>query len=474
MARRRAVAALLATLALPASAHAGTPGRWTRVTFPTGQNIDQVGLVRAPDGVLHVDFLAKNTGDSTKTDVFHDAITAAGAVGTPEPIQQGWASLSNPAIILDGGGLRAFFGGIRTIDPGETNNNLNTATAPLSGGAWALAPDTVATDSSAYASPMSSTVAGGAPWQAWAGTAGVFVHRGLDPNAPNADLESQLGGCCGYDPGLVTEPSTGAPVVAWFSNATGKTGVWAQALDPATGNPVGGATFMPGSATNGNADQQLARTPIAVRPGKPGAFIAYPGNYPTTTRVVLWQVGAPRSTVVATGGGEHRTVTLAGAPDGRLWVLWEQRAANGTPRVFARRSNPTVTAFGGTVEVAPPPRASDGWKLDADAQTGVVDVLGSFTTPEGLATWHTQILPGLTLEAKRPRARRGGKVAIAVRTLDAGAPLGGVTVRAAGRSVKTASNGRVTLTVKRGKRRSLKLTATRAGYAAATATVRLS
>ena len=94
------------------------------------------------------------------------------------------------------------------------------------------------------------------------------------------------------------------------------------------------------------------------------------------------------------------------------------------------------------------------------------------TTPEGLATWHTQILPGLTLVASKPKARRGGRVSLSFRVLDAGAPLGGVKVKAAGRTATTAANGRGSLTVARGKRRSVKLVATRAGYAADSVTVR--
>ena len=464
---------LVAALApVPATAQAGVPGRWDRVTFPTGDNIDQVYLARAPDNVLHVVFIAKNAGDQTLTDVFHDAITPAGGVGTPNPVTQGWATISNPAVLVDGGGLRAFFGGIRTTNTEDPNSNLNTATAPIGGNPWALFTGTVATGDAAYGGNMSTTAAGGVPWQTWAGTAGVFVHRGLDPSTPNVDLQGQLGGCCGYDPGIVTEPSTGAPVVAWASNATGKQGVWVQALNPGTGAPAGGAVQMPGSTTGGQFSQQLARTPIAIRPGKPGAFVAYPGNYPTTTKVLLWKVGAPSSTTVASGGGEHRNVTLAGAPDGRVWVLWEQRTSSGAPRVYARRSNPAVTAFGETVSIAGP-QASDGWKLDADAQTGRVDVLGSFTNRVGLATWHTQLLPGLTLVAQKAKHLKGGRVSIKVRVLDAGSAISGASVSAAGKKVKTAANGRATLTLSRGKRRSLTLTATRSGYGKDTAKVSL-
>src|SRR4051795_8060293 len=97
------IALSLAVLALaPAAAQAGVPGRWDRVTFPTGVNIDQVYLARAPDNVLHLVFVAKNTGDQSLTDLFHDAITPAGAGAAPDPVTQGWAARANPALLLDG------------------------------------------------------------------------------------------------------------------------------------------------------------------------------------------------------------------------------------------------------------------------------------------------------------------------------------------------------------------------------------
>jgi hypothetical protein len=154
-------------------------------------------------------------------------------------------------------------------------------------------------------------------------------------------------------------------------------------------------------------------------------------------------------------------------------VLWEQRTSTGAPRVFARRSNPAVTAFGETVSFAPPPKASDAWKLDADAQTGKVDVLGSFSTPAGLATWHTQVLPGLTLVTQKAKRLKDGRVSIRVRVLDAGAAISGASVGVAGKKVKTGAGGRATFTIARGKRRSLTLTASRSGYGKDTAKVKL-
>src|SRR5436305_12121319 len=120
MSPRRLVPLVLAAavLGVPSAALAGAPGSWTPVTPATGVNIDQVTLLRTPDGVLHVAWLAKNAADATREDLATAPVSPAGAVGAPVAIETGWASLSNPALAAaPGGGLRIFFGGIRSLDP---------------------------------------------------------------------------------------------------------------------------------------------------------------------------------------------------------------------------------------------------------------------------------------------------------------------------------------------------------------------
>ena len=462
--RRAALGAALSLLALPAAARAGGPGTWTRVTPTDGVNIDQVTLLRTADGVLHVGWHAHNPADSTKEDLATAPISPAGALGAAVPIQSGWASMSNPAFAAaPGGGMRIFFGGIRSLDPNETQTNLSTASAPQAGAPWALQTGNVAESGAAYSSPVSAvTLADGTPLVSWASGSGVFVHRGLTPGSGDPDLQAALGGCCGYDTGLGADGTTGTPFVAWYSNGNGHQGVYAEQIDPASGGPAAAAILMPGSVTGGNGSPQLARTPITGRPGRPGVYVAYPGGYPTQTKVLLWKVGSPGSATLAKDAGDNRDVTLAAAPDGRLWVLWGF-AAGGRPRVFARRSNAAATTFGATVSIPPPPGAQSIWKLDASAQAGVVDVLGSYTTPGSLATWHTQIRPGLTLQA----SRSGRKVH--VRVLDAGDPVAGAKLKAAGHGATTAANGRATITLptKKGK---VTVTATKGGYTSAKVT----
>jgi hypothetical protein len=461
--------------AAPAVAPAGTPGKWTRVTHPGGRNIDQVAHVRTADGTLH---LAWVFGASGGDSLLHTPVAANGSVGSATLIQSGWATI-NPVpdlVLTPGGGLRVFFGGIRTTSPDETNDELSTATAPASGAPWTLMPGNVtAGGAAAYASDVgAATLADGTPLQSWGGTgAGVFVHRGLSPSSPNHAYQSQLGGCCGYSPDLAVESTTGAVVIAWYSNASGNLGVFVQRVDPATGAPVGAPVRMPGSVTNFNgtpsSSQMLARTPITARPGRAGVFVAYPGGYPVTRKVLVWRVGGPLR-VLANAPRSH-IVGIAAGPDGRLWAVWATQTS--PPRVFARRSNASATAWGARVSARAPAGAATVYKIDGDAQAGRLDVLGLFSTPGSTATWHTQLRPGLALGADRSRLRRAGaSVTFTVTDPD---PVAGASVKAAGESGTTGANGRVTLDLGPFGRRVKKVraTATKPGYSPATRTLRV-
>jgi hypothetical protein len=81
----------------------------------------------------------------------------------------------------------------------------------------------------------------------------------------------------------------------------------------------------------------LTRTPIVALPGQVGQFfVAYPGGYPSTTKVLLWHVGSPTSQTIVDEPGDHNAVSLAADAQGRLWVFWTN-SSSGAPHVFARR-----------------------------------------------------------------------------------------------------------------------------------------
>lgn len=106
----------------------------------------------------------------------HVTVSPAGKPGSATVALGGWSSMSHPDLLrMSDGSLRAFFGGIRTTNPGETNNALNTATAPDSGTKWTLQPGKAAQATYAYATSYvgAGLAKGGTPISSWAGTPGL-------------------------------------------------------------------------------------------------------------------------------------------------------------------------------------------------------------------------------------------------------------------------------------------------------------
>ena len=83
----------------PAPGEAGSPGAWSRVTDPNGRNIDQVGLARTGNGVLHV-FWKRRAAPITDT-LRHTPISAAGKVGRSSQVLTPLRSIGDPdAVVL--------------------------------------------------------------------------------------------------------------------------------------------------------------------------------------------------------------------------------------------------------------------------------------------------------------------------------------------------------------------------------------
>src|SRR5215218_3281838 len=234
---RLIVAAALALVAAPISV--AEAAAWRQVTASGGASIDQVGLVRTSDGVLHV---AWHKGG----DLLHTAIGRRGKVGATSPIQSGWTGHMDAALTAVPGGIRVFWGAIRTTDPNDPNRDLNTALSTDGGTSWQLTPGSIIPlGAQAYGSDASATtLPNGTVVQAWAGTLGTWVHSGLDPATPNFDFQGPLGPY-GYGPGIASDAG-GRAMMAWFSSAAGKLGVVVQGVN-ADGSPFGPAKTMPGS-----------------------------------------------------------------------------------------------------------------------------------------------------------------------------------------------------------------------------------
>jgi hypothetical protein len=455
--RVAAIALVIAGCAAPSASAAP----WKRVTTPDGASTDQVGLARTADGTLHLAW-SHPTGPNTE-DLNHTVILRNGRLGGTNPIQTGWTGFSNAALVLDPGGLRAFWGGFRTTDSSDPHREVNTALSPDGGASWALHPGSINPGGAqSYASNIAATVRpDGSTLQAFAGTLGTWVHAGLSPATENHDYQQPFGPY-GYEPNLTTDGS-GRSALAWFSNGAGRRGVLVQFVGP-DGSRSGDAVTMPG--TSGMPLGMLGRTPLAAL--GPNPYVAYP----TPNRIRVWRVGAANAPVIGRiGGSGSPAVAIAPTADGRLWIMWTK--GFGDPDVYARRTNVGARKFGAVVNAGHPRDAMQAYKVDANAVGGVVDILGNFNigTTSTAVTSHRRIKPGLTLRA-RPRAvRRGEPTEVRFTVLDAGDPVQGVRVRAGGESARTNGEGRVTLTLT--SRRPLRAKATHPDYTTATRRLRV-
>ena len=151
------------------------------------------------DGVLHVVYTRKN---GTKEDLVHLEVSPAGKVGADcgraRRLVVDVAIRTSCACRTDR--CASFFGGIRSTNPGETNNAMNTATAPGVG----RAVDAQAREGGAGHVRVRDGVAGaglakdGTPISTWSGSPGLGFHYGVDPSTPDGKIPQT--GCCLYTP----------------------------------------------------------------------------------------------------------------------------------------------------------------------------------------------------------------------------------------------------------------------------------
>jgi hypothetical protein len=131
-------------------------------------------------------------------------------------------------------------------------------------------------------------------------------------------------------------------------------------------------------------------------------------------------------------------------------------------QLFATRSNKAATRFGPRVRIKPPGGTSAVWKLKGEGTRGRLDLLAAVSTGSSLATWHTQVLPPLSMGAKK----RATSVTFTVS--DAGDPVSGAAVTYAGKTLATNAEGQATAPLAT---RKTKATVGKAGYHGASVSV---
>jgi hypothetical protein len=417
------------------------------VTHVQGLNIDEVGLARTGDGVLHVVWPQRSP---TRGDIWHTPISRGGGVGSATSATTSWDAVDNPdLVVLPNGSLRVFFPGLgSTFEQG----GIQSSSAPASGAAWTPHGSRVSASVSA-ASPVGAAVlSDGTPIFTWASGTHLYVHAGLSRADPDLDVGPSPR-CCFYLPNVERDRASGQVVIAFHSLATGEPGIFVQTIRPA----LGARQLVPSSLTNGNFVAPDQRTPLVARSAG-GLYVAYCSGYPTCRSVRLWKIGSGAPLRVGTGA-TIEDVNASSAPEGRIWVMWQSRSKT---RVYARRSNRAATRFGPLAVIKPPSGTTSIWKVGGEGSPGTLDLLVSVSTSGSLATWHTQVRPRLSLGCK------GGKI-VSCTVTDAGDPVAGAKVKFGGKKLTSNAQGKVAADLAPGV---LTVVASKGGYKGASTRVR--
>jgi hypothetical protein len=199
------------------------------------------------------------------------------------------------------------------------------------------------------------------------------------------------------------------------------------------------------------------RTSLTGRIGAGGVYLFYGQGYPTFKTLALWKVDIARPHLVLKANrNEHANV--AAAPNGRLWLMWEQEGT-----IYAARTNRSASRLGAVNALRPPSGASI-YRLNGEGSAGPLDLVANLQAAGGQALWHQQVWPKLSLSGSRSGTK------IVFRVTDAGDAIAGATVKAGRKTLRTNAAGRATLAQAPSGR--VRATASKAAYTGATATVR--
>jgi hypothetical protein len=409
-------------------------------------NIVRPGLARTADGALHVSWTREDGG--TAESLLHSSISAdAKTVSGPDGIFSSADGINPSSVLLASGNtLRVLLGATN-----QFSDALGTATSSDGGKTWTSAAPASRAGNDAKPVYAASGLAGalgptGNVFTAWGASApsGSGFHIGLDPSDPDGGFNSGTV----IDPGVGVDSQSGAAYAA--ANLLDDDGV---AVFPIS--PGGGRIVIP----NSGANQLQHPTHITGRLGAPGVFVAYTkGSSEFLGRAAIWDIENGRGRVLGKKGDED--VSIAAAPDGRLWVFWR-----GDDDVRATRSNPSLTQWGRVVRVRNPKGTEVASDLTGSGSAGPLDVVLQAEVGEGVASWHQRILPGLTVKATRLRDK------VIFKVTDAGQPVPGANVKVKKQgSKKTGQKGTVKFALDEG-RYSAK--ASKKGYSASSIRVRV-
>ena len=223
------------------------------------------------------------------------------------------------------------------------------------------------------------------------------------------DIQAGLGGgCCSYHPALGRD-GAGRVWLAWYSNATGHTGIFLQQLDAATGGPVGTPTLVPQSESPANNQNRLALACSPLAGG--GCRIAYAAQ-PTATaplRVASWAPGDATPTTVATATLSLSVpLTAAYRADGKLWVAWYDPGLSGSASGFSATLGNARGAGGTTARIGQPTGLVQALDLESTTVADNLVLVGTISTGAQRAALWTNLVQPPDQVIENPRTIRNG------------------------------------------------------------------
>jgi hypothetical protein len=444
-----ALAAGLTAGALASTAQAKPPPL-TRIDTVNASQAQAVAFARTPDGTLHL--VWQTMSDRSFVGLSAATISASGKVGAPVVALAGW-SAGQPALLArPDGSLETIFA---AISPGNVSSVWSIGST-TGGGSWqAPVPNVLGggpLEALAYASDVTAVLAGTAEVIALPQAGNLVLQQGLGAGAPAFQLTDAADGAM-TDANLAVDAASGQVVAGWASIAGTTLHDYLQGATPA-----GALQAVPGQYRNAVV--------AAGRDAGPGVFAAYT---PDGSHVRLLRYGAGSVAVGSSTGVSAKCLGVATSLDGRVWVIWGDEGG-----IAVTRSNKAVTRFEPVQRLDP--HASGVARVSGDGRLGPLDLLVN-ETPDGSAAvpgeYTSHVLPvlGATFTAKAVKTSKGKVVGhtLTVTVSDAGDPVAGATVHAAGKTAKTNGKGVATFTLPAGTASPVGITVTAPGYQALSA-----
>ncbi len=431
--------ALGATVSLGASASAGSAGRWAQITHAHNGAKSNLGLARGGNGDLHV--LWAGPARRPFTAISDTPISAAGVVRKAQAVVSGWNSVQPPTAAVDArdGSIHVLISGQKVLATTDPYAGLNEAVGP---GTWRLGAKAFGTYQITVPSNADISAAvlkSGQLVSVWQSAATLLFEAGTDASTPPQNITP---------PGLAESPviavdsSSGDAVIAYRDASSGAD--FFRRVLPSLGT----AQAMP--------QAKVLAPSIAARAGG-GVFSAYT---PDGTRVLLLRFGAQPKPVPVPKGVRVLTAGVAAGPDGSLWLYYGNEQ-----HTYVTRTSKAVSGFEPIQVLTSPPGTVQYFRLEGEGSAGPLDLFADVTVDGGAkdGSYQTHVLPELSLRLTKTAAKAG--VRVTVRVTDAGDPISGARVTGLPGGAKTTdASGSIVLNVPAGKKGSVSVTATKAGY----------